>query len=56
MAILKRFAAEGISLAYPAQTGFTAAPDGTMIMPWPEVQPVKRVDLEDDERPARPKG
>jgi small-conductance mechanosensitive channel len=45
VAIMKRFAAEGIALAYPTQTGFTAAPDGKLIMPYPEVQPVKRVDL-----------
>lgn len=52
VSIMKRFAAEGISIAYPAQTTFTAAPDGTIIMPYPEVQPVKRVDLKEDEKPA----
>ena len=36
----------GIEFAYPTQTTFTAAPDGRMIMPYAEVQPVKRVDLE----------
>lgn len=36
VAIIKRFAAEGISLAYPTQTSYTAAPDGTLIMPYPE--------------------
>lgn len=35
--IMQRFAAEGISLAYPTQTSYTAAPDGTLIMPYPEV-------------------
>src|SRR3546814_10271892 len=50
VAIIKRFAAEGIAIPYPTQTAFTAAPDGTMIMPYPEVQPVKRVDLKDAER------
>ncbi|MBX9813943.1 MAG: mechanosensitive ion channel protein MscS [Proteobacteria bacterium SG_bin5] len=34
VAILKRFAAEGIEFAYPTQTTFTAAPDGTMVMPY----------------------
>lgn len=34
IAILKRFAAEGIWFAYPTQTTFTAAPDGTMVMPY----------------------
>jgi len=34
VAIIERFAAEGISFAYPTQTTFTAAPDGTMVMPY----------------------
>lgn len=44
LAIWKRFNAEGIEFAYPTQTSFTAAPDGRAIMPYPEVQPVIRVD------------
>jgi len=36
IAILETFAREGISFAYPTQTSFTAAPDGTMIMPYAE--------------------
>lgn len=52
VAIMKRFHAEGIAPAYPSQKGFTTAPDGTLIMPYPEVQPVRRVDLKDDEKPA----
>lgn len=51
VSIMKRFAAEGISLAYPTQTSFTAAPDGRFIMPYPEVQPVRRVDVKDGEKP-----
>jgi len=40
LAILRRFAAEGIDFAYPTQTTFTAAPDGTMVMPYaPPVPP-----------------
>lgn len=35
IAILECFAAERIAFAYPTQTSFTAAPDGTMIMPYP---------------------
>lgn len=35
--IVQRFAAEGIGLAYPTQTSYTAAPDGTLIMPYPDV-------------------
>ena len=36
MAILRAFAAHGIDFAYPTQTSFTAAPDGTLIMPYPK--------------------
>lgn len=48
--IIRRFNAEGIVIAYPTQTTYTAAPDGRMIMPYPDVQPVKRVDLREAER------
>jgi small-conductance mechanosensitive channel len=41
VAIMKRFAAEGISIPYPTQTTYTAAPDGTIIMPYPEARPAK---------------
>lgn len=34
LAIIRRFRAENIMFAYPTQTTFTAAPDGTMIMPF----------------------
>ncbi|BBD99057.1 mechanosensitive ion channel protein MscS [Sphingobium amiense] len=43
LAIWKRFKAEGIEFAYPTQTSFTAAPDGSAIMPYPPVQPVRDV-------------
>ncbi len=33
LALIRRFAAEGISFAGPTQVAFTAAPDGTLIMP-----------------------
>jgi small-conductance mechanosensitive channel len=36
LAILHRFAELGIRFAYPAQIAFTAAPDGRLIMPYPE--------------------
>ncbi len=36
VSIIKRFAAEGIAIPYPTQTTFTAAPDGTIIMPYPD--------------------
>lgn len=35
--ILRHFAAEGLEFAYPTQTTFTAAPDGTYV--WPYAQP-----------------
>ena len=54
MAILKRFNAEGIGLAYPSQTTFTAAPDGRLIMPYPEVQRTEvLVDGKDSPEPPR---
>jgi small-conductance mechanosensitive channel len=34
ISILESFAREGIEFAYPTQTSFTAAPDGTMILPY----------------------
>lgn len=34
VAIIERMNAEGISLAYPTQTGFTAAPEGGLILPY----------------------
>lgn len=38
IAIVRRFAAERIAFAFPTQTSFTAAPDGTMVLPYPEAQ------------------
>jgi small-conductance mechanosensitive channel len=49
LAVVKRFAEEGISIPYPTQTTFTAAPDGHLIMPYADVQAVKRVDLRESE-------
>ena len=49
VSIMRRFAQEGISIPFPSQTTYTSAPDGTLIMPYPDVQPVKRVDLKDGE-------
>ncbi len=34
LAILRSFAEHGLEFAYPTQTTFTAAPDGTMILPY----------------------
>lgn len=36
LAILQKFNEEGLEFAYPTQTTFTSAPDGTMILPYPE--------------------
>ncbi|MEH3046709.1 mechanosensitive ion channel family protein [Sphingomonas adhaesiva] len=36
VAIVRRFAEEGIVIPYPTQTTFTAAPDGTLVMPYSE--------------------
>jgi small-conductance mechanosensitive channel len=44
LALIEAFAAEGIAFAYPTQTTFTAAPDGTLVMPWappPDAKPSK---------------
>ena len=37
--LIGTFAKEGIDFAYPTQTTFTAAPDGTMVMPYPASLP-----------------
>jgi small-conductance mechanosensitive channel len=34
IALLRRFNEEGIEFAYPTQTSFTAAPDGTFVLPY----------------------
>lgn len=43
MAIIRRFNDEGIDLAYPSQTSFTAAPQGGLIMPYPAPEKIKSV-------------
>lgn len=50
VAIIRRFRKDNITIPYPTQTSFTAAPDGTLIAPYPEIQPVLRVDKDDYER------
>jgi small-conductance mechanosensitive channel len=34
LTLIERFAAEGIGLAYPTQVSYTAAPDGTFVLPY----------------------
>jgi small-conductance mechanosensitive channel len=46
MEILSAFASDGISFAYPTQTSFTAAPDGTFIMPYPHVKMIATEDVD----------
>jgi small-conductance mechanosensitive channel len=36
LALINRFASEGIAFAYPVQIGFSAAPDGSFVMPYAE--------------------
>ena len=42
--ILETFAREGIGFAYPVTTNFTAAPDGSLIMPYPHVRMIGECD------------
>ncbi|MGS1016838.1 mechanosensitive ion channel family protein [Allosphingosinicella humi] len=44
MEILKAFTEAGIDFAYPTQTSFTAAPDGKLVMPYPDGQVVAAED------------
>ncbi|MBV8685390.1 MAG: mechanosensitive ion channel family protein [Alphaproteobacteria bacterium] len=53
IAILDRFNREDVQLAYPSQTTFTAAPDGSLIMPYPPVRLVAQED-EGADRPEQP--
>lgn len=46
LAILRQFNERGIEFAYPTQTSFTAAPDGRMVLPYPDVQAVRQVEKE----------
>ncbi|HEX8535375.1 MAG TPA: mechanosensitive ion channel family protein [Allosphingosinicella sp.] len=47
LAILRRFDELGIAFAYPTQTTFTAAPDGTLVMPYPHVKMIATEDTGD---------
>ncbi len=48
LGILRRFDELGVSFAYPTQTTFTAAPDGTLVMPYPHVKMVATEDCGGD--------
>jgi small-conductance mechanosensitive channel len=47
LGILRRFSELGVAFAYPTQTTFTAAPDGTLVMPYPHVKVVAGEDCGD---------
>ena len=47
IALLKAFAKHGLEIAYPTQTTFTAAPDGTFVMPYATVTPVTQLTPEE---------
>lgn len=53
--IMRIFNRDGIEFAYPTQTTFTSAPDGTMVMPYPTVQPVVSVQEDSIDKPAMPR-
>jgi len=46
LAILDAFAARRIDFAYPTQTSFTAAPDGSFVLPYPTAAPSGTAQLE----------
>jgi small-conductance mechanosensitive channel len=48
--ILKAFNDAGIGFAYPTQVGFTAGPDGRLVMPYPDVTMIATEDLDPDHR------
>src|SRR3546814_1957014 len=46
--IIRMFAKNGFEFANPTQTTFTAAPDGTMVLPYPESGLVMQLDKNED--------
>jgi small-conductance mechanosensitive channel len=42
LAVYRMFNERGIEFAYPTQTTFTAAPDGRMVMPYPDISVLKQ--------------
>jgi small-conductance mechanosensitive channel len=53
--IMRLFEREKIDFAYPTQTTFSAAPDGTMVMPYAAVQPVMALEQADVASTRRPR-
>jgi small-conductance mechanosensitive channel len=51
IAIMERFRKDGIEFAYPTQTTYTAAPDGTLVMPY--AQPVPTDSATKPRRPSK---
>ena len=57
LAIIRKLNDEGIELAYPTQTGFTAAPEGGMVLPYPgeaKAKPAKDVGPASTQKPSAP--
>jgi small-conductance mechanosensitive channel len=51
LGLLEAFGAEGMDFAYPTQTSFTAAPDGSLIMPYPHVRMIGEPDCDPPDVP-----
>ena len=52
IALLKAFAKHGLEIAYPTQTTYTAAPDGSFVMPYATVTPAALVSPEEAAKAA----
>jgi small-conductance mechanosensitive channel len=52
LVILEAFEREDIAFAYPTQTSFTAAPDGSLIMPYPHVRMIGEPDCDAEAAPS----
>ena len=52
LGMMRRFAELKVDFAYPTQTTFTAAPDGTLVMPYPHVKVLATEACEDQADPS----
>jgi small-conductance mechanosensitive channel len=52
LGLLEAFGAEGMDFAYPTQTSFTAAPDGSLIMPYPHIRMIGEPDCDAPHAPS----
>ena len=53
LGMIRRFVEIGVEFAYPTQTTFTAAPDGTMIMPYSSPSPIREASGKTSQDPGR---